>query len=346
MPDPRGGWWRQYFVFHPLTETRDPTALAGSPTSGKYKCICTSCFEPEIQQRMEQDTTEYLSGQRARVHSRQQIVDDSAYLLLFLVINYTVAHEILYLVWAEPMTLRSRVWVASHVHTVTNHLISCKRVSADIRHRAKVEKANSATGGAQSDVTFGPPHLQTHAVHDPNILASGLLLQPHSTVAGPSRLSPLINVPIPPVSGPPTPIVPDTPLLTAPWPQASHQLANFSPNLSLNPSRSASPLVLPPSLSSSASPTLTSLNSRRRSLRAVSRAGSLDWTSEMQHAFEQSITRVTVSANLPLNWVTDPELSTFKERYLHPAAQLPSAKLMTTKLIPAALRMYRQSARS
>jgi len=57
------------------------------------------------------------------------------------------------------------------------------------------------------------------------------------------------------------------------------------------------------------------------------------WTASNQTEFENHITRITVSANLPLSWVDNPEVATFMDKYV-PAATSPSCKVLTKRIIP------------
>lgn len=57
------------------------------------------------------------------------------------------------------------------------------------------------------------------------------------------------------------------------------------------------------------------------------------WTASSQTEFENHIARITVSANLPLSWVDNPEVITFMDKYI-PAATSPSRKVLTKRIIP------------
>lgn len=68
------------------------------------------------------------------------------------------------------------------------------------------------------------------------------------------------------------------------------------------------------------------------------------WTANSQTEFENHIARITVSANLPLSWVDNPEFVTFMDKYI-PAATSPSRKVPTKRIIPKLVDELRTTAK-
>ena len=68
------------------------------------------------------------------------------------------------------------------------------------------------------------------------------------------------------------------------------------------------------------------------------------WLPEFQRRFEDRIARLTVSANLPLSWVDNPEWIDFVGDFIA-FARSPSQKVLTNHLIPAAAKSYRELAK-
>ncbi|KAI0337890.1 hypothetical protein BDW22DRAFT_1312662, partial [Trametopsis cervina] len=64
------------------------------------------------------------------------------------------------------------------------------------------------------------------------------------------------------------------------------------------------------------------------------------WTDELQSQYESSIARITASANLPFNWVDDPEMKIFTSRFL-PGARPVTRRVLTSRLIPNELEAQR-----
>jgi hypothetical protein len=70
----------------------------------------------------------------------------------------------------------------------------------------------------------------------------------------------------------------------------------------------------------------------------------LPWSPELQATFETCLGRLTAAAGLPLSWVDNPEWIDFVHRFL-PDAKSPSRKVLTTRLIPQAVKSYREIAK-
>lgn len=160
---------------------------------------------------------------------------------------------------------------------------------------------------------------------------------PVPAISTPSSMSlPLSTFP----SLPPTPSIPSPSLSTLSAAGLPLVVANPSPAPS-NPSPCSSNAVLVAS-------------SRKRS-RVVSRTSSLEvlappsakprWTESDQQAFETKLTRITAAANLPFCWVENPEVLGLFARFL-PSARVPSRKVLTNRIIPAELAIYRSNARA
>ena len=58
-----------------------------------------------------------------------------------------------------------------------------------------------------------------------------------------------------------------------------------------------------------------------------------------QKQFEEKIAKLTAAAGLPLSWVDNPEWIDFVNDFL-PYAQSPSQKVLTNRLIPAAVKKH------
>ena len=71
----------------------------------------------------------------------------------------------------------------------------------------------------------------------------------------------------------------------------------------------------------------------------------LPWTSERQNLFESRIARITASAGLPLAWIENVEWQAFVDDFI-PQAQLPSRKVLTSRIIPAELQQYQALSKS
>ena len=241
-------------------------------------------------------------------------------------------------VWAESHE-RRHVWVASHKDTLLNHLIHCSQAPPDVQESARLEKRGS------------PPSIQHPAAISTDSTVSGGQVMSHQIPAGESSFNSLhTSVQSHPtlhhdISGSHSPLTtpgssmpgtnPPTPL----WPLASVQPRNFGLIPGFSRGESEAPSLHSTSSSRSASPAVP----RKRTLSHRSSLGVPEWSRSMQEQFEQSITRITASANLPFSWVENEHLERFVTTFVHPDAKLPSRKSLTTKLIPNELSVFRDT---
>lgn len=111
------------------------------------------------------------------------------------------------------------------------------------------------------------------------------------------------------------------------------------------PSRASTPSIAPgDSISNVSGPRL-----RRQRSRVEGDTGSpapspgMHWNSDRQKDFEKQIGRLTASAGLPLSWVDNPEFITLIDTFI-PAANPPSRKTLTRRIIPSLVRDFRMKA--
>jgi hypothetical protein len=84
---------------------------------------------------------------------------------------------------------------------------------------------------------------------------------------------------------------------------------------------------------------------RRPSSRFSATVDALPWSSAQQKNFENCIACLTASAGLPLSWVDNAEFVAFIGEF-SPAAKSPSRKVLTRRLIPAAVAEFRAEAKA
>jgi hypothetical protein len=68
------------------------------------------------------------------------------------------------------------------------------------------------------------------------------------------------------------------------------------------------------------------------------------WLQGEQALFETSLARLTASAGFPLRWVDNPEWHAFCDRWV-PNAKTPSRKVLTQRLLPATLKVFKETAK-
>lgn len=224
----------------------------------------------------------------------------------------------------------------SAVSTLLNHLATCDHQTAELKLRATEDDSCTLvaknrrvlpTAVAQTMNTFSMPSSQPP--YPPlSHYAGGNAAGSTSNLAGPSTL-------------PSSSSYPDSPMDN----QLQLNFESFPPSpLMAIPGflrREESMSALGPEDSASASHSGSSLSNRSHSgshppstSRVTPRVSSGQlWTASSQKEFENHIARITVSANLPLSWVDNPEFVTFMDKYI-PAAASPSRKVLTKRIIP------------
>ena len=201
-----------------------------------------------------------------------------------------------------------RGWIRYAASTLLNHIKVCTRQSSDnrahARHERESPRKHAASSSIQPNVPLPllspyPTFFQHPQMLPPSIPSTRLCSPATSTVS--TLPSPL---PLPYLGlmlpGPMDQTFPRSPLEPSPGQSFSH----LTPG-----SQSQSSLIDDRNL----------------------------WPSMSQKRFEEKIARLTAAAGLPLSWVDNPEWIDFVNDFL-PYARSPSRKVLTNRLIPAAVK--------
>lgn len=76
MPKSSRGWWRDHFYDHPLLAIKSPVASFGAGQSAKLKVDCKECFNHDFLTIQVGGQTDFDSGCRPHVRTRQQVEED------------------------------------------------------------------------------------------------------------------------------------------------------------------------------------------------------------------------------------------------------------------------------
>lgn len=216
----------------------------------------------------------------------------------------------------------SRLSAAS---TLVNHLATCDHQTVQVKERASAEPSCTLAGVKSQRLSDNMPGSSQPPLSIPHPNYAGY----DSPVAGPSTLAARLDSEYGPMDN-----------------SNQLQLEFNSESRPLTPipgfiRRSDSMSILHPEDSASAvGGSGSSTSARRPHSHPGSRVGLTPrpssgqlWTANSQTEFENHIARITVSANLPLSWVDNPEVITFMDKYI-PAANSPSRKVLTKRIIP------------
>ena len=311
-------WWRNEFYDHPGRRERQEDAFYVTTGGTKLdKVYCKPCFDADFAEIVAKDAATLGLGRQNTARSREDVITHCMRQLVFL---HCVSSPLIddALVWSmqkghsQPPE-REYGYLRYAGTTLVNHVKTCSRQTPSNRSLARREKLASLP-------------RKSRASSSPNTN-----IQPMQSLSIPGTLqqSPPDTQMLPP-SLPPTrtcsPAFSTSSLPPLPSPYGNLMIPlNDSPQLS--PGQSFSDLPTPRSRSQSI---LIDDNST--------------WLPEFQRRFEDRIARLTVSANLPLSWVDNPEWIDFVGDFIA-FARSPSQKVLTNRLIPAAAKSYRELAK-
>lgn len=326
------GWWWAEFTEHPGYENSEPASMVQQ----KAKVICTRLLERHIAAERVCDEREVRLG--LRDHAR----DECAITGTGKVLSNTISYLLLMLtivVWATGQQDLQRIWLVARPKTLMTHIRDCDLHTESIRSRARGELMTHSSPSRSA--RFNQPMQLAPVLSAPQLYDSSQITGPslaaHSTPShSPSSASasPALGLFIP---GPSASASGPSSLLPLPSPLAFD-------------SRAPSPAMSDISLLQLQIPAKRQRMSRADAYRSVSQPGisssphigahwstSQIWTDADQADWEAGLARVTASAGLPLRWVENPEWLKLCDRFI-PRAKVPSAKVLTKRVMPQVLR--------
>lgn len=220
------------------------------------------------------------------------------------------------IVWSTKLSTRGgRGYIRAASTTLINHLRNCPHQTLETKTRAVSHREATSP---QKNRTLLSTALETNA--------------------GPSINTELAPMQITGSSGslPPSP---------SPSALAFLNVLPFSGSIN---STSSISLNSPTTSSSSSHLSLGHLATNQHTVQSrliSSQLATSKWTKEQQDGFEIRLARATASAGLPLAWVDNPDVEDLFE-FLQPAANLPSRKVLTNRIIPRAVDEFRQWAKA
>ena len=71
-----------------------------------------------------------------------------------------------------------------------------------------------------------------------------------------------------------------------------------------------------------------------------------EWSADRQHTFNIRLGRLTASAGLPISWIENLEFLLFCQEFIHPAANVPSRKVLIHQVLPSIRRDFQKQAQT
>ena len=71
-----------------------------------------------------------------------------------------------------------------------------------------------------------------------------------------------------------------------------------------------------------------------------------EWTPNRQNTFNTRLGRLTASTGFQVSWIENPEFILFCQEFVNPAANVPSQKAMTHRILPTIKREFRKKAQA
>ncbi|KAG1727642.1 ribonuclease H-like domain-containing protein [Suillus paluster] len=301
------GWWWDHFVEHPGYAVKDPASMV----SRKAKVVCARLYEQRVAHEQAIDEQQVHAGQRDA--PRDEVVIAGTF-------------------WASGQNDPQRTWLISRPTTLLCHLRDCTLHSEDIRSQAWLEYHQSYSLRKGATRVLTPAHL---SAIPPIILATSPPdLNISSTIQSARPSFPALLIP-----------EADTALSSSSSLYRDSLLVSPSPALleiSL-PSHPKRQHLIQSGQYHSASGSLPPLSPIALG-NQLNGFGDQAWTTSDQADWEIRLARLTTSAGLPLRWVENHKWKVLCDHFL-PRAKIPSAKVLTQRVLPHALNILKGTAK-